>query len=199
MQIVFVRHGETDENAAQTYLGHTDASLNDHGRDQIERLTPQLVGEWDTFYSSDLKRCRETASIIAKNLNLKQTPTLVPALRELNFGAWECRTYEQIMADDHVQVTAWIDNPFEMAPPNGETLVQLGVRFDEWFEQLLQQAHLDEKIMIVCHGGPIRWFKSKWLLGDPKQFWYIDGIKHGHGLLVHYDKNGKQFTEVKYI
>lgn len=202
MQIILVRHGQTNENLARTYLGHTDASLNDHGREQIVGFSKRMketLHECNHFYASDLIRCQESAAIIAKNLNWKAAPSLVPALRELNFGAWECLTYERIMADDPARVTEWIDNPFDIAPPNGETLIELGARFDAWFEQFTNQAEADAKILIVCHGGPIRWFISKWLLGDEKQFWHIEGVKHGYGLIVTYDKNQHQFSEVKYI
>ncbi|WP_147533601.1 histidine phosphatase family protein [Bacillus marasmi] len=203
MQIIFVRHGETDENVARKYLGHTDVTLNETGKQQVSRFS-QVMKESckidiSAIYTSDLIRCQETANIIATSLNLEHAPTLAPPLRELNFGNWECFTYEQIMADDPIMATKWYDNPFEIAPTNGETLIQLGARFDTWFEQLLHQTDIDEKIMIVCHGGPIRWFTSKWLLGDEKQYWHVEGIKHGCGLIVGYNKNEKQFTEVKYI
>lgn len=203
MQIIFVRHGETEENVARKYLGHTNATINENGKQQVSRFSQVMkeacYDDISTIYTSDLIRCQETATIIATNLNLGHAPTLVPSLRELNFGRWECYTYEQIMAEDPILATKWYDDPFEIAPINGETLIQLGTRFDAWFEQLLHRSGAGEKILIVSHGGPIRWFTSKWLLSDEKQYWHVEGIKHGQGLMVQYNKCEKQFTKVKYI
>lgn len=202
MQIIFVRHGQTDENAANRYLGHTDPSLNDQGRQQIVNFTKQFPVYFSenitSFYSSDLKRAQETAQIVGNSLNLLP-PTLVPALREMHFGDWESLTYEQIMEANPDLVTSWIDNPFEVSPPSGETLLALGARFDTWLEQILHQASDVENILIVCHGGPIRWFRSKWLLGDERKFWHVEGVKHGTGIVVQYDKQAREFSTVKFL
>lgn len=201
MRIIFVRHGETDENAAGAYLGHYDAPLNEHGRQQIYHLSKKLNGEFQeeisSLYSSDLSRAQETAQIIGSSLKLIHAPIF--ALRELNFGDWECLTYELIKAQDLPLLSSWIENPFEVAPPRGETLTQLGTRFDAWFEQILLQTKQDEAIIIVSHGGPIRWFCCKWLEVDTKKYWQVEGLKHGTGLAVDYDKRTNKFTRIHSI
>lgn len=199
MRIIFVRHGETDENAARCYLGHSDPPLNDHGRKQIMDLSLQLLQD-DTnekitsIYCSDLGRAQETAQMIADLLNLIPVPTF--SLRELNFGDWEGLTYEEILAQNPVELNVWITDPFTVAPPNGETLAILGARFDKWVKQVLALTGANDRIIIVSHGGPIRWFCSKWLLGDEKQFWTVEGVKHGAGLEVQYDKQTGEFTRI---
>jgi alpha-ribazole phosphatase len=202
MQIIFVRHGQTSENAAKQYLGHSNPSLNEHGRQQIihfAKIFPNFFREKITsFYCSDLKRAQETAEIIRESLDIAP-PVLVSALREVHFGDWELLTYEEIMKADAERVTAWIDNPFELSPPNGETLLALGKRFDNWFEELLEKSSEKETVLIVCHGGPIRWFRSKWLMGDERQFWKIEATPHGTGLTVEYNKEAREFTNVKLI
>lgn len=202
MQLIFVRHGQTNENAANQYLGHSDPALNEIGRQQIIHFTKIFPNHFrdsiTSFYCSDLRRTQETAKMIGESLNLKQ-PKLTSAIREMHFGDWELLTYEEIMESDSKRATSWIDNPFELAPPNGETLLALGERFDTWLEQLLEQSAEDEKILIVCHGGPIRWFRSKWLIGDERQFWNHEGIKHGTGLVVEYDKGKREFSNANLI
>lgn len=202
MKIIFVRHGETNENAKHCYLGHSNPPLNDHGREQIRQFTKQLFQDLfykktPSLYSSDLERAQESARIIGSRLKLSPTPIF--SLRELNFGDWECLTYQHIFDQNPELLTAWIDDPFSEAPPNGETLTQLGLRFDGWFEQLLHQTAQDETIIIVCHGGPIRWFLSKWHLGDRLQFWKVEGLKHGTGISVDYDQQTQAFTNLKPI
>ncbi len=199
MKLIFVRHGETNENAAHCYLGHTDSPLNDAGRRQIGLIAEQFLQKrFDIkrtlLFSSDLLRAQESAQIIGNCLKLSPTPDF--ALRELNFGDWECLTYDQIMERESVALTRWIDDPFNEAPPNGESLAELGARFDAWLEQILSLRGQEDVLIIVCHGGPIRWFSSKWLEGDTAKYWQVEGVKHGAGLAVEYDKRTREFTRI---
>lgn len=199
MKLIFVRHGETNENVARCYLGHTDSPLNDEGRRQIGLIAEQFLQKrFDIkrtlLFSSDLLRAQESAQLIGKSLKLTPTPEF--ALRELNFGDWECLTYDQIMERESVALTKWIDDPFSVAPPNGETLAELGVRFDAWLEQILLLRAQEDVLIIVCHGGPIRWFSSKWLEGDAAKYWQVEGVKHGNSLAVEYDKRTREFTRI---
>jgi alpha-ribazole phosphatase len=199
MKLIFVRHGETNENAGHCYLGHTDSPLNEAGRKQIGLIAEQFLQKrfdkkTTSLFSSDLVRAQESARIIGNGLKLTPTPEF--ALRELNFGDWECLTYEQIKEREPLALTNWIDDPFSEAPPNGETLAELGARFDAWLEQVLLLHAQDETLIIVCHGGPIRWFSSKWLEGDEAKYWQVEGVKHGTALAVDFDKQTREFTRI---
>lgn len=196
MRIVWVRHGETNENASRRYLGHFDAELNETGRQQLQSLTEKLnmilAGSITSVYSSDLSRAMESARIIGKQFQLNYLP--VCSLRELNFGDWECKTYEEIMSDNQERLEMWVQNPYTVAPPNGETLLQLGERIDQWFDQILANKEQNETILIVSHGGPIRWFLSKWVMGDPKEFWNVEGAGHGKAIMIDFNEQTGMFT-----
>lgn len=197
MKMILLRHGETEENAAHCYLGHYDAPLNETGRSQIRSLSKRLklvAPRNNTFlYSSDLSRAMESAQIIGKELQL--TPSVpVFAWRELNFGEWECKTYDTIFSQDQERVEKWICDPFRLAPPNGETLQQLGKRIDDWLVRLLEKGNRDETIIIVTHGGPIRWFLSKWIKGDINEFWKVTGSGHGEGISAEFNEQTGKFT-----
>lgn len=201
MKIILVRHGETDENAAHQYLGHFDADLNDHGRLQLRLFTEKLKDQYlptiTSLYSSDLSRALESAHIIGEDFQL--IPVSVCSLRELNFGDWECKTYDALFSQEKELLEKWIQDPFYIAPPNGETLLQLGKRFDDWLHQLLSTIGPNETIVIVSHGGPIRWFLSKWVKGDVKEFWQVEGARHGEGLIVEFDKQTRMFTLINKV
>jgi len=80
-ELLLVRHGETDWNAAGRLQGHTDRPLSDHGREQARRLADELAGEdLEAIYASDLARARETAEIVGERLQLPVV--LDPDLRE---------------------------------------------------------------------------------------------------------------------
>ncbi|MCM2532699.1 histidine phosphatase family protein [Neobacillus pocheonensis] len=196
MKIVLVRHGETNENAAHCYLGHFDAELNDNGRKQLSLFTEKLKQvtpiDSPSLYSSDLSRAMESAQIIGGEIQLR--PVSEFPLRELNFGDWEGKTYDDIFLQDQKHLEMWIQDPFTVAPPNGETLQQLGKRFDDWLDHQLLNINQNKTIIMVSHGGPIRWFLSKWVKGDAKEFWNVEGVGHGKGIIVDFNEQKKMFT-----
>ncbi len=178
MKWIWVRHGETIQNQERRYLGHFNASLTENGRKQVEQVAARLAGEKITrIYSSDLERCKKTAEIISSYHHM--IPVEVKALRELNFGLWDGKTYEEIMKDDRELVQKWYDNPFDFSPPQGETLNQLGRRIDKWLEEECLKMNNNDTIVFVSHGGPIRWIQSKWLLNDPHKFWSVPNVLPG--------------------
>lgn len=180
MKWIWIRHGQTNENKKKQYLGHFDAPLNEMGIDQAKLCAHKIMSyNIPQIFTSDLKRAHHTASFITKSNPIQTTP----ALRELNFGEWDCRTYDELIEINKEQVFQWYDNPFDRSPPNGETLNQMGDRVDQFLT-----AHLNEDMMIITHGGPIRWFLSKWVQNDRHQFWQVSGLQHGEALLAEFQQ-----------
>jgi len=71
--LILVRHGETDWNRDRRIQGSTDIPLNDTGREQARDAAAGLreTLELPTFMAaSDLSRARETAEILAGELDL---------------------------------------------------------------------------------------------------------------------------------
>lgn len=95
--LILVRHGETDWNRDRRIQGSTDIPLNDTGRTQARDAAPGLREALDlpTFIvSSDLSRARETAEIIARELDLA-APREYPQLRERSYGIAEGMRIEE--------------------------------------------------------------------------------------------------------
>lgn len=145
-QIVLIRHGITDWNIERRAQGQKDIPLNNTGREQAQALANRLRNEqWDMIYSSDLSRAKETADIIARELNLEvHTDT---RLREINMGETEGTTFEE-------RIDKWGDQWKELA---------LGVEENESVTQrassfLTETAKKFEnkKILVVTHGFLIR-------------------------------------------
>jgi len=92
--LTLVRHGETDWNRDRRIQGSTDIPLNDTGRAQAQEAAALLRAQLATssvppiVVSSDLSRARETAQIIAAELELP-APRTYPALRERAYGEAE--------------------------------------------------------------------------------------------------------------
>ncbi|MGC5326167.1 histidine phosphatase family protein [Brevibacillus sp. SYSU BS000544] len=189
MRLIWVRHGETDANRAGRYVGHLDPSLNETGVRQINQLRRLLADESPTaLFTSDLRRCVETSEVLKRTWEIK--PKITASLREISFGEWEGNTYDEIMQENPEAANKWYDNPFDHAPPDGETLAQFGERIDQWLNWLLTICPNDATILIVSHGGVIRWFQSKWMEKDHSRFWQVAGLRHGQAMAVEQNGDG---------
>ncbi|MGE5522873.1 MAG: histidine phosphatase family protein, partial [Rhodospirillaceae bacterium] len=85
---IYVRHGETESNAAALVAGQWDVALTRKGLAQAGQAALKLRGAGVTgIYSSTLQRSRETARIIAQELALPVTA--IAELNERNWGELE--------------------------------------------------------------------------------------------------------------
>ena len=73
----FIRHGQTDWNRDDRLQGSSDIPLNETGREQAHEAAGLLRdGGWEVIVSSPLMRARDTAQIIADDLNIELGPAL---------------------------------------------------------------------------------------------------------------------------
>jgi len=144
-ELYLVRHGETDWNRQRRIQGLTDIPLNDTGRAQA-RATGMLLARrnWDAVYASPLSRARETAEIIAEELELPE-PGLLDAMVERNYGEAE--------GLDWMQVESRF--PDGSAVPGRESREQVGARVVPALIRLAEERP-GESLVIVSHGGAIR-------------------------------------------
>ena len=145
MLIVLLRHGETAYNAQRRYQGVTDVPLSPEGRVRLRKAD----FEPETVYVTPLIRTAQTAEAIFPHA--KQI--VVPDLREMDFGGFEGRTYDEMKNDP--AYCAWLDSGCESACPNGESRAAFCERICRAFEQLADEALArgDEQLVIVAHGG----------------------------------------------
>lgn len=154
MKLVLVRHGETVWNAAGCFQGQTDVPLSMTGRRQAAAVVRALGTETvHAVYASDLQRTKETARMIAVPLNL--TVQLEPRLREMAFGSWEGLTYAEIQHHDPETLASWQRDPLHVAPPGGETLLQVTDRVRTVLHDIGAVCR-EQTVVLVAHGGPIR-------------------------------------------
>ena len=102
------------------------------------------------LYSSDLPRCAELARSLAKVWCCPVDVT--PQIREMNFGDWEGRTYDELYTKDGDRWQRWCENWQTQAPPNGESLEQFTQRVKDW----LSEQSFTEPTLIVTHAGVLR-------------------------------------------
>jgi alpha-ribazole phosphatase/probable phosphoglycerate mutase len=152
LELYLIRHGQIQGVQKRQYNGHRDVPLSDMGRAQLSRLAAFLKERivLDAVYASDLSRSAESARIIAEPQALR--PTLLPAFRERNFGAWEGMTFDEIAAQDHDAFYAWARDPLHYSPVGGESTISVSDRVMPALAEL-RTRHEGQKIALVAHGG----------------------------------------------
>ncbi|WP_071459751.1 histidine phosphatase family protein [Bacillus massilinigeriensis] len=157
--IALFRHGMTEANKRQAYLGWTDSQLID--------TEWSLCGkEYDLIFTSDLGRCMKTA----EKLFPEQRKIKCRGYRELSFGDWECKTYEELKSFQEYR--SWVANPYSNQPPGGESFQDFTSRIENAWRDSIERILEEEKssAAIVTHGGVIRYLLSKYA-SESKDFW----------------------------
>ncbi len=165
-RLILVRHGESVLGRTRRYAGHRDTPLTPAGRRQVLRLRSRFESlQPELIVSSDLRRCRETADLLAPNRDVK----IAPQLRELDFGAWEGLTARTCQRRDPERFDRWMRDPRHTRPPEGETLTRLWTRVRAFVASLVKR-YPGRTLALITHAGPIRAIAAH----DASRFWNID-------------------------
>ena len=178
LKIWLIRHGMTEGNRHQRYIGVTDEPLCEEGRKLLGKFTypkPQAV------FVSPLKRCLETAAILFDDPKVR----IIDQLAECNFGEFENKNYKELSGDPRYQ--AWIDSNGILAFPGGESKEECAARNLEGFQRAVTVCIREEitEAALVVHGGTIMNIMEKYAL--PKKEFYEWHIGNGCGYLVELD------------
>jgi broad specificity phosphatase PhoE len=155
--IYFVRHGETDWNAAQRYQGQRDIHLNTKGRQQARRngvILSELLGSdaasFD-YVASPLRRACETMEIMRRELALPPNSYRQDArLREIHYGHWEGQLLLDLPGSDPDGFAARNADIWNWRPRDGESYRMLSERVAQWLEEVRQDT------IVASHGGVSR-------------------------------------------
>jgi len=169
LEIIFVRHGESEMNKKELYCGWTDSSLTDKGLEQAEAVSEKLANEKiDLIISSDLDRCFTTAEVINR-FHLKEI-IKDTRLKELNFGDWEGLCYNEICRDFPIESKKWEEDYINFKMPKGESLYEMHQRVNKAFNRIISEYDKG-KILIVTHSGVIRSILSQHICGSIEGAW----------------------------
>jgi probable phosphoglycerate mutase len=140
--LYFVRHGETDWNAARRYQGRRDISLNATGRAQARRngrILADLVGSRAAsldHVASPLQRARETMEIMRAELMLDPKGYRTDLrLAEIDYGHWEGRLWAELPHADPEGFAARQADTWGWQPIGGESYRMLSERVALWLER----------------------------------------------------------------
>lgn len=158
LELVLVRHGETDSNRTHTIQGHLNTPLSEVGEEQARRVGKHLADQiFHAALSSDLSRAVSTGEAIKSCNSTVKELLLEPVLRERSFGDLEGKPFEAMM---EALKGLSKEEKHNYEPPNGES----GDVFRERIEKFLKVLHSrasdlkmeNPVILVTTHGGFIR-------------------------------------------
>lgn len=140
--IYIIRHGRTAANARR-YAGWDDEPLDPIGRADADKLAVALADRpVDSIFSSPLSRAYDTATPLArsKGLTIERRQELI----ELNFG--ELQGLPKQASAIRIR-HAHLHIPI----PGGESLADVAMRAEQFFDDLLPRLREGQSIALVSH------------------------------------------------
>jgi len=169
-EILFLRHAEPDD--AGLYIGRgSNPSLSEKGRNDAAGIAEVMAETAPAvFVSSPLARALETIEPLAKKLGRRIE--IVDDIAEMDFGEWEGLNWNQIESQDGDFWRSWLDDPWTVKPPGGETLAELQERVVAAVHDILRRHHSSD-ILISTHGGPMRTIIGYALSLSASAYWSV--------------------------
>ena len=202
LRLMLVRHGKTEGNRKNRYIGVTDEALCSEG---AAELTAGAYPQPQIGFVSPMKRCLETMELISDGTADQKTAELftpgmeglhcciVPDFRECDFGIFENKNYQELAGCPEYQ--QWIDSNGTLSFPGGENSEFFRERCCQAFEQVVQwlMEHHYTSAGLVVHGGTIMSIMERYAL--PGKDYYDWHVKNGEGYRICLDE--KEWREKK--
>lgn len=160
--LLLVRHGATAHTAEHRFSGCTgqNPELSATGREQARRLAAELRRRYAepsgarlaAVVCSPVRRARETAETVAEALGLPVEAD--DDLREIDFGDWEGRKVEDVLARYPDEWAAWRADA-SLRAPGGESVADVARRVRTAVRRL-SERHPGATALVVSHLYPVR-------------------------------------------
>lgn len=198
-KIVLIRHGITEGNEKRMYYGSTDVPLSVRGKQLLEKLAEEGIYPDSAdaeYFTSGMLRTEQTFDIIYGD----RKHEVIEELKELDFGVFERKTYEQLNGKAEYQ--EWVQAKDDsVPPPGGESIAEFNARIIKGFEELKVRNellslklrnHMREALTVcICHGGVISGIMN--YLWPDKYSHFYDWIPDpGYGYVITL-KNGEVY------
>ena len=163
--LILLRHSLTRANEQRLYGGSTDIPLSPAGRDIAEGLRNERpLPDCALYVTSGMQRASETLELLTG----RPADFTLSGLREMDFGAFEMKSYEQLKDDpDYIR---WISDEAGRIPcPGGESTGAFHQRVLEAGNALIIRP--EDSALVVCHGGAIVCLMQNWFPAIQRNFY----------------------------
>lgn len=152
LEIILVRHGQTDWNRDRRIMGHRPIPLNATGKKESALLAKGLANvDIDAIYTSPFIRAFQTARILSSGRNIKLEKSSEVA--EIDYGHWVGRTFEEVSQEESFHI--YHTHPQDAQAPGGEKMTSVAERAVGFIEKL-RKVHKQGRILVVSHADVIK-------------------------------------------
>jgi phosphoserine phosphatase len=149
-KILLTRHGHVEGIHPERFRGREPLELTARGRAEAAAVAQRIAGVWRPLkiYTSPMSRCVATGAAIAKACGI--AAEVCNDLNDIDYGAWQFKTFEEAKADNPTLLAAWFATPQLVRFPRGESLQDLAARTANALRFVLDR-HRDDTIVLVGH------------------------------------------------
>ena len=160
MNLILIRHGQSEWNALNQFTGWKDPDLTAKGIEEAHnagRIINNLKINFDLVFTSALRRAQNTAEIILKEINQPLSTIKNQALNERNYGDLAGLNKDDARkrwGDEQVHI--W-RRSYDIPPPGGESLKDTGERVLPYFmKEIHPHVCKGKNVLVAAHGNSLR-------------------------------------------
>ncbi|MCX7828304.1 MAG: histidine phosphatase family protein [Thermanaerothrix sp.] len=172
MNLILIRHGQTDWNREGRFQGRMDVPLNETGTLEAAALASRLKDvSVDWIVSSPLSRAMKTAEAITQfNMDMPDVEVCAD-LVEISHGDWEGLLFEEVLDKWPDLLRLWRNRPSEVTMPNGENLHQVAQRAIKAIKAIRERVSNGQTVCVVTHDAVIKAILCDILQAPLDSFW----------------------------
>ena len=160
MNLILIRHGQSEWNALNQFTGWKDPDLTAKGIEEAHnagKIINNLKINFDLVFTSALIRAQNTAEIILKEINQPLSTIKNQALNERNYGDLAGLNKDDARkrwGDEQVHI--W-RRSYDIPPPGGESLKDTGERVLPYFmKEIHPHVCKGKNVLVAAHGNSLR-------------------------------------------
>ena len=160
MNLILIRHGQSEWNALNQFTGWKDPDLTAKGIEEAHnagKIIKNLKINFDFVFTSALVRAQNTAEIILEEINQSLSTIKNQALNERNYGDLAGLNKDDARkrwGDEQVHI--W-RRSYDIPPPGGESLKDTGERVLPFFmKEILPHVCEGKNVLVAAHGNSLR-------------------------------------------
>lgn len=194
LELVLVRHGQTDYSRENRFCGSIDPPLNATGMQMAEAFGAVYAAvPWTAIYASPRLRTQQTAEALTRRVGA--TVTTEAGLAEIAYGEWEGLRHDEVQTKCPEQYAYWTADVASRGTPGGETAFAVAARAAPVLEQI-RSRHTEGRVLIVSHKATIRILVCALLGIDVRLF--RDRLSQGVASVTRFEikKSGAQLIQL---
>jgi probable phosphoglycerate mutase len=171
-KILLLRHGHVQGIKPERFRGRANLALTEHGKAQAELLSERVASAWrpKMVYTSPMQRCIATGTAIARACGVPST--VLEALTDLDYGAWQFASYEEARQRDPELFAKWFAAPQLVRFPDGESLQDVAARAADALRYVVPR-HVNDTVVLVSHDSFNRVLLTQLLDQSLSSYWRL--------------------------